>query len=188
MLLRAFTRREKVLMVVLAVVMLMGVYIMGIHYPVRDSLDRLEQERADLELDLQIVQLQHSKYQAMRAELEDILSLPPDQVTVMPNYDNLQPLMNRLNQIFTLSVAYDMSFDPVSVEDSVARRTIQMTFTCANYADARSIVEQLCHTGWRCLISDLSLSTPQNTGDLAAGAVVASVTVTYFESVGDIPS
>lgn len=184
MLLRAFSKREKVLMSVLAAVLLLAFYLLTVHYPVQENLARLEQERADLELDAQIAQIQYDKYQAMREELDALLSQSADRVTVMPDYDNLQPLMNRLNQIFTLAASYDMSFSPVELDGATARRTIQASFTCAAYEDARSIVEQLCHTGWRCLVSDLTLGTPQNTGDLAAGAVTASVTITFFEYDG----
>ena len=181
MLLRAFSKREKVLMLVLAAVLLAGFYILAVHNPVNAALDQAAQDQASLELDLQIAQIQYGKYQSMKAELDEILSRPADQITVMPDYDNLQPLMNRLNQIFTLAASYDMSFDPVEIEGETARRTIRTTFTCGDYADARSILEQLCHTGWRCLISDLALTTPQNSGDLARSPVVTTVTITYFE-------
>lgn len=184
MLLHTFTRREKLLMVVLAVVMLLGVYILAVHYPVRDSLAQLEQERADLELNLQIAQARYGQYQTMKDELADILSRPADQITVMPDYDNLQPLMSRLNQIFSPAISYEMSFDPVLLEGTVARRTIRVTFTCAAYQETRSILEQLCRTGWRCLISELSLSPVQNVGDLSNSAVAATVTVTFFEQTG----
>lgn len=183
MLLRAFSKREKVLMLVLAAVLLVGFYILSVHNPVNQALEQAAQEQAGLELDLQIAQIQYSKYRSMKEELDEILARPADQITVMPDYDNLQPLMNRLNQIFTLASSYDMSFDPVAVEGDTARRVIRMTFTCGDYAGARSILEQLCRTGWRCLISDLSLTTPQNGGDLAHSPVVATVTVTYFERV-----
>lgn len=184
MLLRTFSRREKLLMLLLAAIMLLGVYLLGVHYPVRDSLAQLETERANLDLELQIAMAQYSSYTAMQEELEELLSRPSDQVTVVPDYDNLQPLMNRLNQILSLAESYDLSFDPVTVEDSIVRRTIRMSFTCGSYQSARSIVEQLYRTGWRCLVSDLSLSTPQGAGNLADSTVVAAATVTYFEQSG----
>ena len=57
MLLRAFSKREKVLMSVLAAVLLLAFYLLTVHYPVQENLARLEQERADLELDAQIAQI-----------------------------------------------------------------------------------------------------------------------------------
>jgi hypothetical protein len=183
MLLRAFTKREKVLLVILAVVMLAGFYVLSVQNPVHTRLQELEAQLENVELEAEIAQLQADRYQAMQQELESLFAQPKSEITVMPPYDNLQPLMNQLNLIFAPATSFDLNFQPIVIEDSVARRAIGMDFTCADYTVARGIIEQLSYTGWRCLVSELTLSAARQDSDVASGSVSVTATITYFEQV-----
>lgn len=199
MLMRSFTKREKFLLLVLVLVMLVGLYVLGVHNPVKASLARLEGEKEDAELRLQVAQTRLGQYNDMKAELEEIFALPADQLTVMPPYDNTKALMVQFNHIFG-ELEYDLTFSPATFNDNVATRAVQFTFDAPSYEDARSIIQRLTHTGNRSLMNTLSIA-PANTRtensrggninlrtDRAAqqrniheGAQTVSGTITFYE-------
>lgn len=188
MLTRQFTKREKVLLLILAVIMVVGFYYLAVYRPVHEELNRIAIAQMQAEDNLTLAQAKQAHLAAMRKELDEILAHPEESVTQVPVYDNLQDVMNRLNLILAASTKYSLNFDPVLIEGSSVRRTIEMSFTSADYADARTILEQLSSTGYRCLISAFSLSADDkdrdkdnDPADLADSPVSATVTITFFE-------
>lgn len=196
MMTRSFTRREKILLLVLVVVMLVGLYVLVVHYPVKAELARLETEKEDAELQLQFAQAKSLKYAQMKQELDEIFVMPQDQITVMPLYDNAESLMVQLNHIFG-ELEYDLNFSEVSFQDKIATRGVQFTFDAPSYEVARSIIQQLAHTGNRSLMNTLSIApytgdggwsninlrdTRQTTNsDILTGPQTVSGTITFYE-------
>ena len=101
MLMRNFSRREKALLLVLVLILLVGLYVLAVHNPVKASLARLEGEKEDAELKQQVATIRLGQYSKMKAELEEIFAMPKDQLTVMPPYDNTKALMVQFNHILT---------------------------------------------------------------------------------------
>lgn len=202
MLMRSFTKREKVMLLVLVLVMFVGLYILVVHNPVKANLARLEEEKEDADLRLQVAQIQAQKYREMESELEEIFAMPQDQITVMPLYDNAERLMVQLNHIFG-ELEYDLNFSEVVFQEKVAARGVQFTFTAPDYATARSIIQQLSHTGNRSLMNTLNIAPAEETGDggfsninlrssrrdtqertenILEGPLTVSGTITFYES------
>jgi len=164
MLMRNFTRREKVLLLILALVALVGLYVLGVHNPVKKALAELEEEKADVELQIQVAQIRLSQYNDMKAELDEIFAMPKDEITVMPPYDNTEALMVEFNQIFG-ELEYDLNFSEVVFNENVATRAVHFTFDAPSYEEARSIVEKLTHTGNRALMNTLNISPKEEDRD-----------------------
>ncbi len=195
MLTRSFTRREKILLLVLVLVMMAGLYVLLVHNPVQNSLAQLETEREDEDLRLQVAQARMLKYSQMKAEMEEIFAMPEEQVTVMPHYDNAERLMVQLNHIFG-ELEYDLNFSEVTFQDKVATRGVQFSFRAPDYLTARSIIQQLSHTGNRSLMNTLNLAPAEETGfatansrrdaagesqNILAGPLTVSGTITFYE-------
>ncbi len=160
MLMRSFTRREKVLLLLLAVMVLIGLYVLLVHNPVKNRLAELDEEKANLELDMQVATIRQEQYHKMKAELDEIFAMPRDQITVMPPYDNIEALTVQLNGIF-LGLEPNLLFqEPMreNEEEQVITRPIQFTFIAPSYEVARDIVEKLTHTGNRALMDSLSMA------------------------------
>lgn len=183
MLTKKFTRREKVLLTLLAAVMLLGLYFILVQYPISTRMDALEAQRQSLELDLELAQERLQKYEAMRSELDEIFSLPEDEITVMPAYDNIEQLMIRFDAIFA-GMEPQLSFERVSTDGGVAVRPVRFTFTASDYQAARDILTRLTGTGWRCLMDGVSI-VPSGDGarTVAGGAVTVSGTITFYETM-----
>ena len=186
---RQFTRREKVLLAILAVLLLFALYYLAVHRPVTEALSRIQSESETVSVDLTVLEAKEQRMIQMQQELDEILSQP--NVSEIPKYDNLQQVMDFLNTVLSSASEYTLSFQGLQQpqDGGILRRTMQMTFTTPSYDAARSMIEQLQNCPYRCQLSDFSIlpfsadSQPQDAASLLDGSVQASVTVTFFENL-----
>ena len=185
---KAFTRREKVLMTILALILLAAVYLFVVHRPVTAELQRIDSAYQTADSELIVLEAKQQRLSEMQAELETILTDPNAPQT--PAYDNLKQLSMFLSTVMAGTRDYDLSFQTVQTqEDSpVVRRVAGMQFVCDSYGDARKIVEALRTCPYRCLVSDLSIAPaalmgamPAENAAITDGAVQVSLTATFFE-------
>lgn len=156
MLMRNFTRREKVMLVILVLVLLVGLYFLCVHRPVEARLEELELEKEDLELQTTVATVKLGQRNKMKAELDEIFALPKDQITVMPPYNNLEGLMVQFDSIF-MGLEPKLSFPEVRFEEGIATRPIEFEFDAPGYDQARAILTRLTRTGQRALLDGLSI-------------------------------
>ncbi len=186
---RQFTRREQVLLLILAALFLFAVYFLGVHLPVNEALERTRAEREAVSADVAVLEAKQQHMDRMRQELGVILSQP--HVTEIPTYDNLQRVMEFLNTILSPAEDYSLSFQgPRQSEDSaILRREMQMSYVSPSYPAAREVLERLQNCPFRCQLSALSMEPFAGDGQsntdaaLTDGPVQVSLTVTFFENV-----
>lgn len=175
---RRFTLREKILLGVFLVILLVGLYFFLVHYPVQNRLEEIEQEREEVQMRTDVAEVRKRLYDEMQAELDEIFSLPEDELTYMPKYDNLQELMIRFNTIFA-GAEPRLNFGAISRNDGIVARPISFSFEAENYQSAKQILTDLTGTGYRCLMSNLTLSPRE--GDIQSSALIVSGTITFYE-------
>ena len=184
---KAFTRRERVLLVIMSIVLLCGAYFFLVHQPVEAQKANLISAAAEAENERILLDAKLTKIAEMEAELAGL----PDNLAPTPDYDNLQPVVNHLNAVMASTLDYTMSFQPAVMpeEGRIVRRAIDMTFTCSDYAAAHDIITQLHYGPFRCQLDNLSVSAQRTEGmegdftpALPGSRTEVSLTVTYFES------
>lgn len=184
--------REKV-MIAFLVVLLAGVlYYMLFYQPLQTELTSVANQSADLDSQLEVAAAKVASMDAMQAELDEILAQPQDKITEIAPYDNAKVVMSQLNGILSAAQDYSLSFqDPTFGDNGTVRREVSMQFTCADYASAKSIVEALSASHWRCLINSVAVASgaeggtgtvTAGTGDILSGSVTVNATITFFES------
>ena len=94
---KQFTRREKILLVILALLLLAAVYFWVVHLPVTETLADVQAQKEDISANLMVLEAQQQRMEKMQAELDEILSQP--NVAEIPKYDNLQRVMDFLNTV-----------------------------------------------------------------------------------------
>ncbi len=156
MLMRSFSRREKVMLIILALVLVVGLYVLLVQRPVEAKVDELALEKEELELKQQVAEIRLGQYNKMKNELDEIFAMPKDQLTVMPPYDNIETLMVQFNAIF-MGLEPKLSFPAVQFKEGVATRPIQFEFVAPSYDQARAILTRLTRTGYRSLLDGLSI-------------------------------
>ena len=190
---KQFTRREKVLLVIMALVLVLGAYFWLVQEPVSQQTAALRAAQADAETELIVLEAKAQSLEQMRSELDE-LKAQPGTLAETPRYDNLQHVIALLNTAMANTGDYTLSFQPVETpeEGNIVRRVIDMTFTCGSYDAARSVVKTLHDGPYRCQISTITAAPVRDekqAGDAPAsalreGAVQITLTITYFESLG----
>lgn len=181
---RAFSGKEKIAMILLAVLFIGAVYYILIDQPVKNTLERTENQLADLETDIQIQEIRAQQLSEMRAELEE-LKADSSPVKELPEYDNAKGVVALLDAALINSIEYSLNFVPVvfDTENGVVIREIQMTFTCGSYLDARQTIKNLYDGPFRCEISMFKISTVEKETTVADGGLSISLAIKYYETL-----
>lgn len=177
---RSFTRRERALILVLLVMLLVGVYFLAVHFPIVNRMEEIDREQENLQTELEAAQLKAVDYASMKQELDQILSQSEEDITVMPAYNNIETLMRRLDVIFAGTSA-DFTFNQARITDNVAARTINFSCTAEDYQSARQLLREVTGTGWRSLLDSFTLTPEGET--LYAGQIRLSGAITFYEYI-----
>jgi len=180
---RKFSSREKILLCVLAVILLVSCYYFLVHAPVSAAVEKAKAEKVSLEDELLALEILQVRYDKMAQELEVLGSAPAVET---PEYDNLLQLMAFLNNALASAKDYELSFDSVETsDDGIVRRNVNMSFTASGYYSARNIVKTLQNCPYRCIISDMQFipAKDKNTdfATVTDGQLEVTLTVTFFE-------
>lgn len=178
MLMRSFTKREKIVLLLLSLVLVAGFYFLAIHYPVKTRLAEIEVEKVEVEDQTTVAMAMAQRYRSMKNELDEIFALPEDEITVMPLYDNRQTLTLYFYEVFK-DTAPNLSFGNVKTEGNIAQRTISFNFTAESYESAKSILQQLTGTGFRCQLQNVTLSPAE--GDVESDEIKVSGSIIFYE-------
>lgn len=169
-----FTNREKVLLVILAVMLIAVGYWKLILTPINDDIADL-QSRTASEQDAMIQSAaQLSQLTRMKSELEAVLADPD--AKPLPDYDNSERLLVELNTILS-GTDYTLNFGntvPLENGSAIMCRPITLTFEVSSYTAARAVLDALHDSQYVNLISDLRM-------DLEGRTVQTSLSITYFE-------
>ena len=174
---RKLTFREKVLLVLLAVMALICGYVFLFHLPTqaRDAqLNSRIQESQDL---LAQTQALADRQREMEAELEALQAQDPAP-RPMPDYDNLQAVMVELNRVLADAQTYTLRFSSAQPEGDVMARRVELPFTCGSYADAHAILQRLHDSQLRCRLEDLSIVQGED------GSVQVDAAAVFYEYGG----
>lgn len=155
---RQLSVRERMLLILLIIVMLVSGYVMLFRRPMISEQERCAAEIESYRDMILATELRVAEKQRMERELEKLLSSenPPKGIA---SYDNLQPVMFELNGILQSAESYSLTFGTVDTEQTIVRRQIALTFTVKDYTAAKAILRQLHDSQFRCLLDNISIST-----------------------------
>lgn len=173
---RSFSTREKVLLLILAIVLVLGAYYFLVIKNVADTLAANQAELQQVQLDIDQQTALAAARSAMERELAESEDLP--EVAV---YDNIRNELNELNTLLASAATYDVTFEPPELEGTLVRRSVSVSFTVPDYLSALNMVRALENGSYRCAISDFSLDGKM-LADGSVESVSATLDVTYYET------
>lgn len=173
---RSLTVREWVLLALLAVVAAVSAYVMLFYMPVSTQRSADREETALCQTQIEAAQLRVSEKQRMEQELEALFAREPSPRSLAA-YDNLQAVMLELHSILEDTIDYSLSFGTVDTSQSIVRREISVSFTTADYAAAKAVLQRLHGSPYRCMLNDITVSLGQTIESLTA----VNGSVVYFE-------
>ena len=192
---RAFTTREKVLLVILVVLIIATGYFKLLLEPINNSVANYQNMTASEQDEILLNSSLLQKKKQMETELEELFA--NGDPTPIPVYDNSRTLLVELHRILDKSLDYTLNFSGTSPMDVqyLVRRPVSLTFQAPTYAQARAIIDELHDSDNVNCISDLSMQI--NNGNLdytneiirwdldddSGHYVTVSLVITYYERV-----
>lgn len=188
MLSRAFTRREKTLLIILAFLLVFAFYYLIIEVRVGDAVEAYRQEIELSDQKLVAYRARIARMNAMKAELEEIRK-QTDPV-IVPDFDNLESVMDFLGVTLSVTKDYAISFAEVQLPaegEYIVCRNAQISFEAENYTTAKSVIRKLQDSPYCCTLADVSIA-PEVQGryiprdSVQENSVRATVSVTFYEA------
>ena len=187
---RDFTRGEKALLLILALILVGLTYYLVVDRPVRSALESARAEKEALVTERTTLQGQIARMEKMEKELESIRANPG--VSQMGSYNNSKAELDFLNELLAETEEYNVTFTGVTRDGDQVRRNFNLKFTVQDFATAERLLKKIYACDMRCLINDISYSktrTYYNSADRLHYArdyyerVNVSATATFYETM-----
>ena len=175
---RALSARENTLLVVLAIIMLFGVYYIFVFENVRSQMDEIEMKTSFVLDEITMKTTVLADKNVMEAKVNEMLALPQNEISVLPVYDNEEELLRELAIILQPTFGRTIDFSPIQVNDDIVRRKLNITFGIDSYRSLRKVVDDIYSTGYRFSINEFQFSTRGENE-----AYTASLGITFFETL-----
>lgn len=179
------TKKEKALLVFLAVAILGGLWYGGIYYPTRLRIEAAD--TTEIEDEMVIEQIRASKIQAMQKEINANREAG---APIVPSYNNFKQEAEELNRIFANAYDFDFQFAEPQEDGTTVRRNITVTFHADNYDAAVRMIAQVLDGPYRSMIQDINISSnsqvqAEHVDDVRIDRVTVSFLLTYYETSYD---
>ena len=186
---RRFTNREIILLIVLVVVLLVGLYFALVYYPLSNRNAELDEQLADIDSDLAIAQALKANYDLQKAAVEQYKQ---SQTAKMPRCTDEQQkvLANHFFTVFGSNNFANINWsNPTAPSEGVSERRVTVTFTVteANLTGAAgetvfdrtiTMLNGLLNSGFRCAMTNVSLSGGSDLSAATSISVVATIRFT----------
>ena len=184
MLNRTFSKREKILLLILTLLVIAIGYYLIVWQPVEARVRAAAAMEADADGAYAIEEVKLVQMQQMQTELAELDAFEEKQnAAAIPPYDNAKRVMQLLNGILTAAERYEISFANVETQGNLALRTLQMRFACADYENAKTILRALYAGPYRCKIGTMTFRCEGE--DIQTGAVSVETEITFYEFLTD---
>ena len=153
-----FSAREKVLLVILALIVVGLAWYQFVFVNVQNQISEIQSQTADAEDTVAVDQAKLVEMNKMQTAIKQY-EAEGLKKTAMPSFDNTQNVMNQLNAILASTSNYALTFDDLdtTTETGVVRRGVTLTFGCASYADAKAVLVNLSQGAYPCEIDSVSM-------------------------------
>lgn len=194
MLTYTFSKREKVMLVVLACILVIVAWYLLVFQNVNNQISSLNSQIATVQDQTTLDSAKLAQMNTMQKVIDENKAKGVKAVS-LPTYDNVQALMAALNTTLSSTNNYSLTFDNLDRSDSkLVKRGVTMTFGCNSYADAKTIIIAIKQGAYPCTIDSVSMTdntakTSSFYSNVASGSSSAASTsscgvsmhVTYYE-------
>lgn len=186
---KKLSKREKVLLVVLIVIIIGVSYYKFVYEPINSQIDRMNSDREREQTELTTLLPKIKLKNEMQATVDKIKA--QGAAERIPVYDNSKELMVALNKVMSAAESYTINFGEADRDGYIFIHKILISFTAGTYKEARQIIQNLTTETFVNQISDINVTTESTTRNIenAKGERVTkveektkvSLTITFFE-------
>ena len=175
---RRSSKREMILIIVLAVILAGMVYYRFVEMTVSKSMEKAQEtiETNQTEVDLSTAKLAQLK--SMDKKLNDFES---SGAGYLASYNNVKKEIQVLDRILKPTTEYSMSLsDPVETGDLI-RRDMSIRFTTGNFAQTYSVLKDFEKCEYRNIVKDISYGLSMTREGKSVAGV--NMNVTFYETI-----
>ena len=165
-----FSRKEKLMIIVLAILLIGLLYYRFIHISVNERITSAKNDAQVLQQELDLANARLKKAQGMESKMGPGMSK-------MGSYNSSKAETAFLNTVLANVPSYTVSFDEVTRDKNQIRRNFQLRFTTDSYDSAVNIIKNLTEGEYRCLIGDVRCSIADG------GQTTMDVSGTFYETM-----
>ena len=180
MLKRGFTIREKILLLVCILIGLGIFYYEVIYKSFQNSMEAYD--LSNIQNQTVILQGQVARKKTMEQYLEDHKN---DTYGELALYNNLSKEISELAAIFNGIDNLSISWSDPTLLNTTVRRNANVSFTVVGYSKVVELVKAINNCKYRCLISDLSISTNRDRVLDDNSTVSVRIVITFFETIDE---
>ena len=180
MLKRGLTLREKILLLVCILIGLGIFYYQVIYKSFQNSMEAYD--ISNIQNQTVILQAQVARKKTMQQYLVDHKD---DTYGELAMYNNLSKEIGELARIFEGIDNLSISWSDPTLLNKTVRRNANVSFSVVGYQRVVDLVKAIKNCKYRCLISDLSISTNRDRVLDDDSTVSVRIVITFFEMVDD---
>ena len=184
---RDFSKKEKILILFLVIVLIVLGYYQFIHKKVVSDIKSADAEYEALRTELTAVNAKVAALTKMQNEINDISS--GGTVSIMPSYNNSKAVNQLLNDILRDTVDYSLTFADVTRNGDQIRRSVSVQFTARDYSTVQNVLGQLAESPYRCIVREINCTTGsvRNRNNYSNVVNVTATVIFYETMVGGTP-
>ncbi len=172
---RALTTREKVMLLVLVLMIIVLGYFKLILEPINLQVEELSAKTMQEQILVDQQRIQLAKMQRMQKKLEEMKE--SGNYEAIPTFDNSSAVTLELHAVLA-DTEYKLSAEPTQKTDYIVERPITLQFTAGSYEQVRSILDQLNGSEYFNMISDLNISWETKMEQIRVNVTMC---ITYYE-------
>ena len=172
---RDFTRTEKILIAILALILLALAYYQFVDKNVRSTVENCNTEAQSLESEIEITQARAVRLSNLQKTLDDMREAGT--LSWMCSYNGSKAEVAFLNDVLADTLTYSINFDNVTRNGNQIRRSFKLRYTTGGFRSAREIIERLRDGENRCLIGDVKCSIA------VIGTTSVEAQATFYETM-----
>ena len=172
---RNFSRGEKILIAVLAIVLVGLAYYRFVYVNLDQSIASNNAEAETLQSELTVVEAKLAELVKMNDEVEAMEG--QENVSYMRSYNASREEIDFLNDTLLGAIQYTVRFADVTRKGDQIRRNFTLQFTTNSYQEAMKIIEKLVKSDYRCLVGDIRCGINDE------GIVTISTVATFYETM-----
>lgn len=178
MLNRKFTLRETILILIAAILALGIFYYQVIVKDYNEA--KVIYNVSSLEDELTVLSAKASRKKTM----EDYIEKHNDEVVgEVAVYNNLANEIDALASVLNENVEnVSINWNEPTLSNKTVRRNANITFNASSYSIAKQIVKDIANLQYRCIVTQLSMSTDSDNSLNRTDKVSVSMTVTFYET------
>lgn len=178
MLNRKFTLRETILILIAAILALGIFYYQVIVKDYNEA--KVIYNVSSLEDELTVLSAKASRKKTMEDYIEKHNNEVVGEVAV---YNNLANEIDALASVLNENVEnVSINWNEPTLSNKTVRRNANITFNASSYSIAKQIVKDIANLQYRCIVTQLSMSTDSDTSLNRTDKVSVSMTVTFYET------